>query len=222
MPTAQSYIAEITRAQEAERKRISCELHDETIQALFTIITDIEHIINDNDRLSSEDTRRLRCLQGTINHLMGGIRRFCSELRPGLLDSLGLVPSLELLVEEANRDEKLVCRLETTGCHRRLSSEIELVLFRVSQEALRNVRKYAGATEVIIGIDFGNRKVTLNICDNGCGFELKETLENYAHGGKLGLLGMRDRVYMVGGGFTVESEAGKGTRITAFIPIHSK
>ena len=221
MSTAQSYITEITRAQEAERKRIACELHDETIQDLFTVITDIEEIITGNDRLSAEDTRRLRCLQSTINHVMGGIRRFCSELRPGLLDSLGLLPSLELLVEEMNSDEELDCRLEITGCQRRLPSEIELVLFRVSQEALRNVRKYAVATEVIIGVDFGNRKVILNISDNGCGFAPDATLENYVHGGKLGLLGMRDRVYMVSGSFSVESEAGKGTKITAVIPIPS-
>jgi len=221
MSTANSYITEITRAQEAERKRIACELHDETIQDLFTVITDIEEIIAGITGYRKEDTRRLRSLQGTINHVMGGIRRFCSELRPGLLDSLGLLPSLELLVEEINRDEKLDCRLETTGCHRRLPSEIELVLFRVSQEALRNVRKYAGATEVIIGVDFGHHKVTLNISDNGCGLAPDETLENYAHDGKLGLLGMRDRVHMVNGSFSVESEAGKGTKITAVIPIPS-
>ncbi|MDD4985435.1 MAG: sensor histidine kinase [Dehalococcoidales bacterium] len=218
MSTAQSYIAEITRAQEAERKRIACELHDETIQALFAMITDIEEIITGNDRLSAEDTRRLRCLQGTINHLMDGIRRFCHELRPGLLDQLGLIPSLELLVEETNRDEKLDCHLEVTGRHRRLPSEIELVLFRITQEGLRNVRKYAGATEVLIGVDFGSGGVTLNISDNGCGFELDKKLDNYAHGGKLGLLGMRARIYMVGGSFSVESEGGKGTRITAVIP----
>ncbi|MDD5509270.1 MAG: sensor histidine kinase [Dehalococcoidales bacterium] len=221
MSTAQSYITEITRAQEAERKRIACELHDETIQDLFTIITNIEEIIAGNDRLSAEDTRRLRSLQSAVNQVMGGIRRFCSELRPGLLDSLGLMPSLELLVEEINRDEKLDCRLEILGCHRRLPSEIELVLFRVSQEALRNIRKYAGATEVIIGFDFGHRKVTLDINDNGCGFAPDETLENYANAGKLGLLGIRDRINMVSGTFSVESEAGKGTGITAVIPIPS-
>jgi len=202
----QLYIAEITRAQEAERKRIACELHDETIQALFIMITDIDEIITGSERLSVNNTRQLRHLQAAVNHIMDEIRRFCHALRPGFLDQLGLIPSLELLTEEMDREENLNCHLEVIGRQRRLSSEIELALFRITQEALRNIRKYSEATEAIIKIKFTSRKVTLNIADNGCGFKLDRTLDNYARSGKLGLMGMRERARLVNGSFSIKAE----------------
>ena len=216
----QLYIAEITKAQEAERKRIACELHDETIQALFIMITDIDELITGSKRLSADDTRKLRHLQSAINRIMDEIRRFCHVLRPGFLDQLGLIASLELLTAEMNQEGKLTCRLEVIGRHRRLSSEIELTLFRVVQEALRNVRKYSEATEAIIEIKFTNRKVTLNVTDNGCGFKLERTLDNYARIGKLGLMGMRERARLVNGSFSIKSGVNKGTKITVVIPTY--
>ena len=217
----QLYIAEITRAQEAERKRIACALHDETIQALFIMITDIDEIITGKERLSVGNTRQLRHLQVAINHMMDEMRRFCHALRPGLLDQLGLIPSLELLTEEMDRGGKLNCHLEVIGRQRRLTSEVELALFRITQEALRNIRKYSEAAEAIIEIKFTNRKVTLNIADDGCGFKLDRTLGNYARSGKLGLMGMRERARLVNGSFSIKSEVNKGARITAVIPTYS-
>ena len=216
----QLYIAEITRAQEAERKRIACELHDETIQALFITITDIDELITGSKRLSVNDTRKLRHLQSAINHIMNDIRRFCNMLRPGFLDQLGLIPSLELLTAEMDHESKGSCHLEVIGRQRCLSSEIELTLFRIAQEALRNIRKYSEATEAIIQIKFTNMKVTLHITDNGCGFKLKRTLDNYARTGKLGLIGMRERARLVNGSFSIRSEVNKGTKIAVVIPTY--
>ena len=213
----QFYIREITRAQEQERKRISRELHDETAQSLADLYTDFDMIIM-KEQLSEKVVRRLEQLRLKIDSMLEEVRRFSHELRPGLLDQFGLIPSLESLTTDVNTEEKLSCRLEVTGSEQRLSSEAEALLFRITQEALRNIRKHAKATEAIVRVDFGRGKVKLSITDNGIGFKVPEILSGFARRGKLGLMGMQERAYLLNGSLKVKSTAGKGTTITVDIP----
>ena len=213
----QFYIREITRAQEQERKRISRELHDETAQSLADLYTDFDMIIM-KEQLSEKVVRRLEQLRLKIDSMLEEVRRFSHELRPGLLDQFGLIPSLESLTTDVNTEEKLSCRLEVTGSEQRLSSEAEALLFRITQEALRNIRKHAKATRAIVRVDFGRGKVKLSITDNGIGFKVPEILSGFARRGKLGLMGMQERAYLLNGSLKVKSTAGKGTTITVDIP----
>jgi PAS domain S-box-containing protein len=209
----QFYIREITRAQEQERKRISRELHDETAQSLADLYTDIDMTIM-KEQLSEKVVRRLEQLRLKIDSMLEEVRRFSHELRPGLLDQFGLIPSLESLTVDVNTEQKISCRLEVTGFEQRLSSEAEALLFRITQEALRNIRKHAKATEAIVRVDFSRGKVRLSITDNGIGFKVPEILSGFARRGKLGLMGMQERVHLLNGSLKVKSTAGKGTTIT--------
>ena len=213
----QFYIREITRAQEQERKRVSRELHDETAQSLADLYTDVDIIIM-KEQLSEKVVRRLEQLRLKIDSMLEEVRRFSHELRPGLLDQFGLIPSLESLTTDVNTEEKLSCRLEVIGSEQRLSSEAEALLFRITQEALRNIRKHAEATGAIVRVDFGRGKVKLSIKDNGIGFKVPEILSGFARRGKLGLMGMQERAYLLNGSLKVKSTAGKGTTITVDIP----
>ena len=210
----QFYIAEITKAQEEERKRIARELHDETAQSLATMSLDIEAITRAEDQLSEETIQRLEQLRARIDSVIEGVRRFSHELRPGVLDQVGLMPALELLTEELNKEGKVKARIEVTGSEQRLSPEAELVLFRIAQEALHNVRRHSQATETVVRVEFTPKKVKLNVTDNGSGFELPEVLGDFAGKGKLGLIGMHERARLLDGSFSVKSQVGKGTTVT--------
>ena len=216
----QFYIREITMAQEQERKRISRELHDETAQSLADLCTDVDMIIM-KEQLSEKVARRLDQLRLKVDNMLGEVRRFSHELRPGLLDQFGLIPSLESLitdVNDVNKEGKLSCRLEVTGSEQRLSSEAEALLFRITQEALRNIRKHAKATVAIVEVKFSRGKVKLSITDDGIGFKVPESLSGFTRRGKLGLMGMKERADLLNGSLKVKSTAGKGTTITADIP----
>ncbi len=134
------------------------------------------------------------------------------EVRPDLLDQLGLVPALETLTDELNK-RGINIRIETTGTQQRLSAEIEANLFRISQEVLNNIRKHFQATEALVKVEFISDKVRLSIIDNGKGFKVPKVTGDFANKGNLGLIGMQERSRLLNGNFSVESRVGKGTSI---------
>ncbi len=134
-------------------------------------------------------------------------------MRPGGLDQVGLIPALELLTDELNKEGKVNAHIEVIGPEQRLSPEAELVLFRIAQEALRNVRRHSQATEAVVRVEFALKKVKLDVTDNGSGFELPEVLGDFAGRGKLGLIGMHERARLLGGSFSVKSQPGRGTTV---------
>lgn len=212
----QFYIREITIAQEQERKRLSRELHDETAQSLADLCTDIDETMM-KERLSASALQRLQRLRHKVDNMLDEVRRFSHELRPGLLDEFGLIPSLELLTEEMSRGGKLDCTINIIGSEQRLSSEAEAMLFRITQEALRNVRKHAAASEAVVNVEFCKGKVKLSIIDNGVGFEMPDILSSFARRGKLGVMSMQERARLVNGSLSIKSEVGEGTMITVEI-----
>jgi len=209
----QFYISAITKAQEEERKRIACELHDETAQSLATLSLDIEEISRLEHQLTNETIQQLEQIQKKIGDINEGIRRFSSQLRPGILENVGLVLALESLVDEMNEEKKVKLRIETIGTERHLPAETELMLFRVTQEALRNTQAHSEATEAVVRVEYTDNKVLVKISDNGEGFKLPELLDEFASQGKLGLIGMRERVRLLGGDLSLVSKIGKGTNI---------
>jgi len=207
----QFYVMEIARAREEERKHIAHELHDGIVQDLATLSLDIEAIIRANNELPQKTSKSLKQLQASVYSIMEQVRRFSYELRPDILDRLGLVPALEVLTDELGKE--LNARFVTTGAIRRLPPNTELALFRIAQEALRNVRKHARATETVVKVDFVDHKVYLSVSDNGRGFEVPDDMDAVVRGNKLGLLGMRERALLLGGSFSLQSQPGKGTRL---------
>ncbi len=211
------YIGQVTKVQEEERSRIARELHDDTIQALSVLCSDIDEVTMVGEQLPVEVVSRLAQIQASLHRVIEDVRCFSHKLRPGVLDRLGLIPSIELLTIEAKKSG-LSCHLKIIGSQRRLSSDTELILFRITQEALSNVRKHAQATEAQITIEFAKETTKLSVIDNGRGFQVPKVVDNYARRGKLGLIGIRERVRLLNGSFCVESDLGKGTSITVELP----
>ena len=215
----QYYASEVTKAQEEERERIALELHDETVQALFSLVTDIDEMVDSEKQLPSSHAQRLGQIKAETGRIMDKLRQFSHELRPGLLDHFGLVPSLELLAEEASKENKVSCQLSVIGSQRRLSPETELALFRVTQEALHNIKKHSKATNASIEVKFTDHRAQVHITDNGIGFKVPRLLGKLAREGKVGLIGMRERSRLIRGRLSVKSETKKGTTVTVDVPV---
>ncbi len=218
----QFYAKDITESQEKERKRIAHELHDTTIQNLLSLYSDI-HTITENPSLSTKIAQILDRIRADIGNIVEEVRQYSHGLRPGLLDNLGLIPALQHLVEETVLRSDLNCHIKVTGSRERLSPETELAMFRVTQEALQNTIKHAEATKAMIVIKFAGRGgVLLTIDDNGNGFQIPPSISDFARMDRLGILGMLERVHMIGGTLAIVSNPRKGTRVIAHVPEQTR
>ena len=147
------------------------------------------------------------------------VHQMIFDLRPSVLDDLGLVAALRWYTETRLEPQGVKVRLDTTGAERRLPSEVETVVFRVAQEAITNIARHAGAENVMIGVEFADASVSVEIEDDGRGFDLA-ALRRTPHSARgLGLMGMQERVALLGGTFSVWSEPGSGTRIFLEVPL---
>lgn len=212
------YARQITHAQENERRRIARELHDDTIQSLVALSRRLEALSASNGLLSAEAAGRVRELQTATREMIERMRRFSQDLRPSILDDLGLLPTLDELTAEFNRQEGMEAELRVTGDERRLSSEMELTLFRIVQEALNNVRRHADASQVIITVDISDSAVEVAVEDDGKGFDPPTSTDHPTAGGKLGLIGMHERARLLRGSLSVDSRPGGGTRVVVSVP----
>jgi signal transduction histidine kinase len=214
---ARETVRRIVEAQELERRRLSAELHDETGQALTSILLRLKTIeeAEGTDELSSAVAELRELVVATLQD----VRRLAVELRPKALDDFGLVPALERLTSSFAEQTGIAVELESRLPESRLPSEVETVLYRVVQEALTNVVKHAHAERVSIVLSGRDGAVAAVIEDDGRGF-VRERLDNeLSEGDGLGLVGMRERVALVDGRFTVESAEGAGTTIAVEIPL---
>lgn len=212
------YVQQITRAQEEERKRIARELHDDTAQQLIVLSRQL-------DRLMSapvppmQDMTPLEKLTERVDDILDGVRRFSQDLRPSVLDDLGLIPALEWLASDLTEHFNISVEVEITGTERRFPLENELLLFRIVQEALSNVRKHSGAQRAWITIEFMDKKMVLTVKDNGKGFRVPERLSDLTGAAKLGLAGMAERVKLLNGELRIVSELDKGTTVIVEAPL---
>ena len=213
------YVQQVTKAQEEERKRIARELHDETAQRLIALSHQLENFASDNKHLSADDVQLLANLRQQLKDALKEVRYFSQDLRPPMLDDLGLIPAVEWLSDELEREFGIKADLRVIGTERRLIPEAELLFFRVIQEAISNVRRHAEASQVEITIEYDDCKTTAIVRDNGKGFALPETLGELSRTGKLGLVGMEERAKLLGGSLRLESEPGKGTTVVIEAPL---
>lgn len=209
---------EILFAQEQERKKISRELHDEIGQTLTAINVKLATLKKEATVTTKDLKRAISSTQRLVERSMNTVHRFARELRPPVLDDLGLIPALHALMRAFTKRTRIPVRFKTFSAVEKLDSDRRTVLYRVAQEAFANIAKHAHASLVIVNIDRVKGLVRMEIRDNGKSFDAKRLLVAKTIV-RLGLLGMRERVEMVGGSFAVESEPGKGTTIRAQIPF---
>ena len=213
------YITQVTRAQEDERLRISRELHDETAQMLAGLSRDLASLSVDESGLPPALTERLQNLRALADSALEGVRRFSQDLRPSILDDLGLVPALEWLLSNIEKQHQIITSMSISGNQRRLAPEKELIIFRIAQEALSNVRRHSEASTVDMSIDIDDAALTMIITDNGRGFSIPQRASELVQSGRLGVVGMRERARLVGGTLIVQSEPGGGTTVTLRVPV---
>ena len=213
------YLQQVTRAQEEERKRIARELHDDTIQALVVLSRQLDDLASKAKGLSKDEKLQLEILWQQTNTIMEGMRRLSQDLRPATLDRLGLLPALEWLASDVEKHSGITVEVKTAGAERRVAPEAELVLFRIVQEALRNVWRHSEATSAQVTVEFYDNKTRMTVKDDGKGFNLRSSMGDLTKDGRLGLAGMQERARLLGGSFKLESEPGKGTTVTIEAPI---
>jgi signal transduction histidine kinase len=209
---------QILSVQEAERKRISRELHDVLAQTLTGINLRLSALKEEANVSTRKVNLNIAQTQRLVQRSVTLVHRFARELRPAVLDDLGLLPALQSCLEQFTQRTGIRTSLTSTPSLEQLDTVRRTALFRVAQEALSNVSRHAKARHVTVSIQEEADQLCMCIHDDGRAFDVARAWQ--AHGGKrLGLLGMRERLEMVGGSFHVRSSPGAGTHVKACIPL---
>lgn len=209
---------QVLHAQEAERKNISRELHDEIGQALAAINLNLALLQPNGDLNASVLRKKIAVAQSLLAQTMDSLHRFARELRPAMLDELGLLPALRCYTKDFAERTGLRIRFNGAPESEKLNEEQKIVVFRVMQESLTNVAKHARADSVAVSLRKLRRGLQVEIRDNGKAFKVQRQLS--ANGRKrLGLLGMQERVRLVHGSFAIKSAPGLGTIVRVQIPF---
>jgi signal transduction histidine kinase len=211
-------LEKVISAQEEERKRIARELHDETSQSLTSLMVGLRIVQSaSNMREVRERTAELRSL---IEKTLEGVHDLALELRPSILDDLGLVAAVRKHMRDYSMKSNIHMDLRTIGLeNRRLPPEIETALYRIVQEALSNVVKHAGAEKVDVVLEHRGSSVVAKIEDDGRGFDVDKVMNSRNEERRLGLFGMYERASLMGGVLTLKSRPGHGTTVFIEIPL---
>src|ERR1041384_5735430 len=201
---------QLLSAQEEERKKISRELHDVIAQTLTSINVRLADLKKEAAVNTKGLERSIARTQRLVEQSVDIVHRFARELRPTVLDDLGLIPALHTFMKSFRKETGIGVSLSAFAAVEELNGDKRTVIYRVAQEALTNVARHAHATEAEVKIQKLDGAVCLRIKDNGKGFPTDRVL-HAKRGKRLGLLGMKERLEMVGGNFTIESAPGKGT-----------
>jgi len=213
-----TYATHVLRVQEDERKRIAQELHDDTISTLVQMHRQIDGMERIGAAKCVEMVAGLQDFRKTVERAMRRLREFAKALRPPALDDFGVVICIRGLLRDMEDVSNVHCTYEVVGKEMRLPSDVELNIFRITQEALRNIERHAKATRVSVTIAFTPRAVTLDIADNGVSFSPARGCE-FVSNGRLGLLGMRERAESLGGELKIQASPGQGTTVTVSVPV---
>ena len=206
-------------AQEEERKRIARELHDETSQALTALMLALDTAGLALEAGHDDVPARLASARAIADDLLEDVHRLITDLRPSVLDDLGLVAAIAWYGEQRLEPGGAELRLIGNGLECRLPAPVETALFRIVQEALTNVMRHAGASTVVVRLDVGEKELVLEIADDGRGIDPKRLESREFRGASLGLRGIQERVGILGGEFSLETAAGEGLAITVRIPV---
>jgi signal transduction histidine kinase len=210
--------SQILKVQEEERKRISRELHDEVGQALTAVNVNLAVLEKAINGSREELRRKIADAQSLLEQTMETVHNFSRELRPAMLDDLGLIPALRSFVKSFSERTSVRISFEATAEVERLEIEQKTVLYRVAQESLTNIAKHAQASQGRLRIRQLKNGICMEIKDNGRSFRVEQKIAPSSKK-RLGLLGIQERVRLANGEFNVKSAPGKGTRICVWIPF---
>lgn len=210
-------IAQVIQAQEDERLRVSRRIHDGPAQTMTNLVLRAEIC----ERLLDMDTTRAKTelsgLKSAVNTTLQETRRFIFDLRPMILDDLGLEPTLRRYIQQFTENNKIEAGVTINGLNGRLPGQLEVAIFRIVQEALTNVKQHSHANHAQVTLEVNEDTLQVTIEDDGAGFNLDEA--KLRDGKKIGLSTMKQRAEMFGGQLSFESAPGKGTRIVTTLPV---
>jgi PAS domain S-box-containing protein len=212
-------LARIIHAQEEERQRIARELHDATGQSLNALVIGLNAVTTALERSPDSVPALLERLKVSASDTVRELQSIIYDLRPALLDDLGLIPVLRWYARERLEAQGTCVTLTVDGESGRLPAEVETALFRIGQEAITNISRHAGARHVTIQVRFEPRHVSIEVSDDGLGFAVAGALDRSQQRPGLGLLGIRERANLLGGRLSIESEPGAGTRLHVLLPL---
>jgi len=215
------YASLITRVQEEERRRLARELHDDTAQALIALSLGLDGLGRAIGKLDlpQKDAQWFENLQNMADHTLEGVRRACRDLRPSILDDLGLRAALEWLSDNSST-RGVPCTFTCTGVPRNISPESEIAIFRIVQEALSNIWRHSQAAQASVELNYLPHLLQLTICDNGKGFSAKQYLAlSHDSQSGLGLIGIRERAMLIGATLTIDSSPGEGCQVALSLPL---
>jgi two-component system sensor histidine kinase DegS len=213
-------IANIIQAQEKERLRISLQMHDGPAQSMSNLVLRAEICQRLMERDPEQARTELGALKGAINATLQDTRRFIFDLRPMILDDLGLVPTLRRYVQQFGEKNKLEVNLMVQNMDGRLPGHYEVAIFRFIQEALNNVARHANAAQARVLLDNSGGSIHVVVEDDGSGFHLSEVLSEGSGRRNLGIETLRQQAEMLlRGEFGIESSIGRGTRVAAVVPM---
>jgi two-component system sensor histidine kinase DegS len=207
----------VIMAQEEERKRVAREIHDGPAQSLANIVMRAEFCLKLMEVNPAMLREELYSLMDLVRRSLQDVRKIIFDLRPMSLDDLGLVPALKRYVEQYINDHGIYVEIIVVGKEYELPSPLVVAVFRVIQESMTNIRKYAKATEVLIKIEFLKNRINVVVRDNGCGFDVEKVMAEKS-GIAFGLIGMRERIQLLRGKFEVKSSPGQGTEVILSVP----
>ncbi len=209
-------------AEEQERRRIARELHDETSQTLSGLALQLQALLDIAEMSSSHDTEfvaKLKKVQSLAIQVHREISRLIADLRPALLDTLGLVPAIRQYAESSLRPAGINVSVVVKGADRHLPSEVEVGLFRWAQGAIGNIAQHSKAKNASIVLEYQGDELLVHISDDGQGFDVSKITDIEASGRGRGLFSMKERVGLLGGICWIESRPGQGTDVRARVPI---
>jgi len=215
------YATLITRVQEEERRRLARELHDDTAQALIALSLGLDGLSRAIGKLdlAEKDVQWLSNLQDLADRTLEGVRRACRDLRPSVLDDLGLRAALEWLSDSCST-RGVRCKFTCVGLPQPTTPEVEIALFRIVQEALSNIWRHSQATQASVELKYLPHFLQLTVHDNGKGFSTEQYLDpsHHSHGG-LGLVGMRERALLIGANLKINSLHDEGSTLELSLPL---
>ena len=218
-PGEGSGIVRVINAQESERQHLARRMHDGPAQSLTNLILQAEICERLFDRDPVRARTELTSLKESVNATFQKVREFIFDLRPMMLDDLGLNATLKRYVQDFQPKSGLDCNLTATGREQRLPMHTEVTVFRVIQGLLTNVHQHANATHVNIILDLTSDTLNASVEDDGCGFDMAQAMANAPQRKALGIITMMDQVKMLGGEIHFDSTPGRGTMVHLHLPI---
>jgi signal transduction histidine kinase len=213
----QSLSKRLFEIQEVERRQIALELHDQLGQMLTVVKLNLQAALR--QKIKSKIKPYVVDSIATVEAVMRQVRDISLNLRPHILDNLGLLAALRWYVDRQAQQSGLIIRFTATNLETRPAPDIEIACFRVTQEALTNIIKHAGAREVLVELQQHDTELSLIIRDDGKGLDLPVALAGAARGETIGLSGMQERVELYGGRLEINSQPGRGAELCARFPL---